>query len=368
MNKPSFQKKHIIITLTVIFAAPQPLFAADIQLEPLPGGAAIIKDGTDDRLLIHGDGRVQIPGLPSFTQKDSLLCFNAANGELGRCAANTGQGPQGQQGEQGDAGPKGITGLKGPTGADGVGPEGPQGLPGDDSTDPGPPGDPGPVGPQLITDQDTASTPCNAENSGLISWDGTALEFCDGANWQTIQLGNPLRPPPLRVFVTSTTHTGSLGGVAGADVICQARADAATPALNGTFRAWLSDSTTSPATDVNFTQGNGDYILTDPAATLISTDWANLIDGNLVDSISFDENGASISNGGEVGFVWTGTFENGTTDGTQHCNNWTTNSGSLEGRIGDPSDTGMAWSFLDIPGGQSDRFCNNTWRLYCFEQ
>jgi len=43
-------------------------------------------------------------------------------------------------------------------------------------------------------------------------------------------------------FVTSTTYTANLGGIAGADAKCQARANAA--GLPGTFKAWISDSTT----------------------------------------------------------------------------------------------------------------------------
>ena len=50
-------------------------------------------------------------------------------------------------------------------------------------------------------------------------------------------------PTPKRVFVTSSTFDGNLGGLAGADVKCQGAAT--TAGLPGTFRAWLSDSTTS---------------------------------------------------------------------------------------------------------------------------
>lgn len=40
---------------------------------------------------------------------------------------------------------------------------------------------------------------------------------------------------PTTVFVTSTSHTGNLGGLAGADAICQARANEA--GLKGNFVA-----------------------------------------------------------------------------------------------------------------------------------
>src|SRR5438046_556790 len=47
---------------------------------------------------------------------------------------------------------------------------------------------------------------------------------------------------PNVAFVTSTTQTGNLGGLAGADAICQSRA--ANAALSGTYRAYLSTSVT----------------------------------------------------------------------------------------------------------------------------
>lgn len=46
-----------------------------------------------------------------------------------------------------------------------------------------------------------------------------------------------------RAFVTSTKYDGNLGGIAGADAKCQARADAVS--LGGTWKAIISDSTTN---------------------------------------------------------------------------------------------------------------------------
>src|SRR5690242_15690863 len=48
--------------------------------------------------------------------------------------------------------------------------------------------------------------------------------------------GGPLQS--RRVFVTSKTYQGTLGGLAGADMECQKLADAAN--LGGTWMAWLS--------------------------------------------------------------------------------------------------------------------------------
>ena len=46
-------------------------------------------------------------------------------------------------------------------------------------------------------------------------------------------------PPPMTFFVTSTTQTGNLGGLAGADAICQGLAQAA-GAGDNTWHAYLS--------------------------------------------------------------------------------------------------------------------------------
>ena len=46
-----------------------------------------------------------------------------------------------------------------------------------------------------------------------------------------------------RLFVTKSSFTGNLGGIAGADSKCTAAATAAS--LTGTWKAWISDGTTS---------------------------------------------------------------------------------------------------------------------------
>jgi hypothetical protein len=50
---------------------------------------------------------------------------------------------------------------------------------------------------------------------------------------------------PKRIFLTSTVYDGNLGGLAGADAKCQARADAAQ--LGGTWKAILSTRTVDAA-------------------------------------------------------------------------------------------------------------------------
>ena len=55
------------------------------------------------------------------------------------------------------------------------------------------------------------------------------------------QQGQPQQPPqPMRFFVTGETHSGNLGGLAGADAICQRLAQAAGQPAQRIWRAYLS--------------------------------------------------------------------------------------------------------------------------------
>src|SRR5690606_30939588 len=50
-----------------------------------------------------------------------------------------------------------------------------------------------------------------------------------------------------RVFTTAQTHTANLGGVEGADDICQLAADGSPRTQGGTYRAWIADRTEANA-------------------------------------------------------------------------------------------------------------------------
>jgi hypothetical protein len=161
---------------------------------------------------------------------------------------------------------------------------------------------------------------------------------------------------PCLVFVTSTTHLGSLGGLTGADAICQQRALAAS--LPGTYKAWLSDSTQSPAT--RFVQSPGPYRRVD--GVTIAANWADLTDGTLAAPITVAETGAVFD--ALILRSWTHTLANGTAGGVLnvHCNNWTTDSNGVSGDEGQVAATNDNWT--DFGSGT----CNNDFHLYCFQQ
>ena len=167
--------------------------------------------------------------------------------------------------------------------------------------------------------------------------------------------------PKPRAFVTSTSYSGDLktagagtSGLDGADKLCQVASTAA--GLAGTFKAWLSDSTTNAIDRLVDVGGwyvvGTDFELFDSKAALVSPP-ANAF---------ADETGALV--GGEP---WTGTLSNGTENtndgfvGTSgNCASWTASS----------MDSGATGASLQ-PGEwtQSAAYqCQNLRPIYCFQQ
>ena len=162
---------------------------------------------------------------------------------------------------------------------------------------------------------------------------------------------------PRKVFATSTSFNGDLGGIAGANALCQSLADAA--GLGGQFLAWLSDTSSSPASRFDRL---GSFQLVD--GTTVADDWADLTDGTIDHAISLDEYGNSVT-----GFAWTDTRTEGTlAQAAASCQNWTSSSPPVTppippplGYRGDVTST-SEWT---LSGGLQG--CDTTNRLYCFE-
>ena len=157
----------------------------------------------------------------------------------------------------------------------------------------------------------------------------------------------------MYVFVTESLYNGNLGGIAGADGICQAEADAA--GISGTYKAWLSDSTSDP--DGSFSRSVDPYILV--GGTTVANNWDDLTDGDSLSAkINITIGGVQVTGG----TVWTNTTISGVSEGANHCGDWLTTSNS--GRIGTfttrYSPQWTAYSF--------EACSSATGRLYCFAQ
>jgi hypothetical protein len=152
-----------------------------------------------------------------------------------------------------------------------------------------------------------------------------------------------------RTFVTSTLQLGTFGGLAAGDAICQARADAA--ALGGTWRAWLSTSTSNIRDRIVGTE----YRLVD-GTTVVASSLNDLVDGTLANNIDHDETGALATSN-----VWTGTSDDGTASAST-CGDWTNASGTGTYGANDLPTASIGWS------EQGTTSCgSNSLRLYCIE-
>jgi len=100
------------------FAAGGAAAAADVEVKTASGGNFTVRSSTATLLMqVQSAGAVAIPGLPSASQVDTLLCFDSASGTLGPCLASAiPAGPPGPPGPPGTPGVKGDKGDKGDPG------------------------------------------------------------------------------------------------------------------------------------------------------------------------------------------------------------------------------------------------------------
>ncbi len=162
-------------------------------------------------------------------------------------------------------------------------------------------------------------------------------------------------PRRSRVFVTSAQFAGNLGGLAGADAICQGAANSGN--LGGTWLAWLS---TESVDAIDHIQDHAPWYLPD-RTTLVFASHAQL-QGSASAPIGHDEYSAFDPFGIPISdrVVLTGTSRSGIEEWT--CNSFTTSSAGVRGTYGF-LDEEYFWSYSD-----SGRCDSGNGRLYCFEQ
>lgn len=163
------------------------------------------------------------------------------------------------------------------------------------------------------------------------------------------------------VFMTDDQYTGALGGLDGADKKCQTSAEAAS--LPGTFKAWIADSTGSPAT--RFTQVTVEYRLVD-GTTIVAENYTDLITNGTRSAITINEHKEqSCDPTIQVCTAWSATTDTGTYDDTAStCTNWTVGIYSSGGVRGWGPNSGTTnWKALgtDVCQYQTE------W-LLCFQQ
>ena len=162
-----------------------------------------------------------------------------------------------------------------------------------------------------------------------------------------------------KVFASSSSGPGDIGGLAGADAECQRLATVA--GLPGTYKAWLSDANTSAAS--RFTKATVPYTL--PSGEVVATSWADLTSGTLRHAIDQTESGEAVSGTNAGAFrAWTNTTGNGGAGGADpngNCANWTSDEVLPTGNFGKTTST-TQWT-----AGEFQQ-CPASARLYCFQQ
>lgn len=169
-----------------------------------------------------------------------------------------------------------------------------------------------------------------------------------------------------RVFVTSTTYDGNLGGIAGADAKCQARAEAAS--LGGTWKAIISDTTTTAKSRMKNrlkpVYNLAGALVWNPSVPLMFSSDTTTSSGappwgvgsNIASAIDTTELGTAVPGAVQV---WTGTNSTGATYSTLHCTNWTSTAGN--GAFGNSTSNSSLWILSSSVG------CTNSYHLYCLE-
>jgi hypothetical protein len=153
-----------------------------------------------------------------------------------------------------------------------------------------------------------------------------------------------------RVFVSSESYSGDMGGLSGADDNCQDLADRA--GLKKEYNAILSDSFDNAQTRLNIS--GAIYIFDGVEKKRIASspgDLWNTDTTSLSTAIMFDEEGDEVND-----LVWTGTDSDGNALG-DHCDNWGLDTNS--GWFGETDKKSAEWTESNFAS------CSNFYRIYC---
>lgn len=159
------------------------------------------------------------------------------------------------------------------------------------------------------------------------------------------------------VFTSSVATNGNLAGVAGADLFCQALASQA--GLAGTFRAWVSTTTSSAASRMTPAAVPYVTLVAGQPAVVVADSWTDFTDETLDAPIIRTETGEVCTSD----HVWTNTFAAGSAPhDVVSCQGWTSASSSDIGIVGSTTAVTSDWSFT------LNRACDSLQGLYCVQQ
>ena len=154
------------------------------------------------------------------------------------------------------------------------------------------------------------------------------------------------------VFTSSTTFTGSLGGLSGADTQCQSLALAEGLPDHLSYKAILSDSTNNAKDRLGVHMAIHNVL-----GETVALNADGLWGGSLLVELRRAEDGTMLSSDR----AWSNTLPDGTkrhTATSNTCMDWTSTSGT--GSLGDITSNSNNW--IDFSGSHT---CSNSRRLYC---
>lgn len=229
----------------------------------------------------------------------------------------------------------------------------------------------------LINSNIITPSGCNATLSASVSGSGTPQISVNGGTWttstsispgQTVQVrlttGSSInttfsavvtigststtwtvttKAGNTRIFQTSATYNGNLGGLSGADTICQTAAVAA--GYTGSYwMAILSDSISNAKDRLSIT-----YPVVKASSTSTTISSSNLWSGSISNTI------------GTLNSTWTGSDSGGNLSGSP-CNDWASNLSSYITSYGYGTLTTSQWLTYSTTN------CGASLALYCIEQ
>jgi len=161
------------------------------------------------------------------------------------------------------------------------------------------------------------------------------------------------------VFATNARYSGSLGGLAGADLKCKEAATAA--GLPGTYVAWLSDATTNASSRLGTARG---FLRVDGqpfSDTLQATAGQDLVEGRVFYPVALDPFGVALP---KADFAWTGTAATGDLGAGTACANWASAMAADTAITGAPLAGSVAWTSR-APAPDT---CDKQGHLICFRK
>ena len=178
---------------------------------------------------------------------------------------------------------------------------------------------------------------------------------------------------PKIVFTTKDKHDGNFGGLAGADAFCNSQAAGA--GLLGLFQAWMGTPLhNAPTARFSRPLFQGQYTRTNDTDVWVGTaelfgEFGGTVPNNL--TMNVDQFGDIFAADQRA---WTSVDRRGNYDTvssggavTDDCNEWTSNSPSVEGKFGSTSQD-FQWTVGDVLDNDATRSCDIELHVYCFEQ